>query len=123
MGESKIIADISVRLFKIAAGFAVAAPAAAAGPMTAPQDLNVTMGDSDGSLDWHCHPVAGASGMEPQTTTTPTDPASWKSQTPVTQSSGTLTGLISGQRHYVRLRAIGPLGPGPWSDEASKMVP
>ncbi|HYR59152.1 MAG TPA: fibronectin type III domain-containing protein [Chthoniobacteraceae bacterium] len=41
----------------------------------------------------------------------------------MTQSGGTLTGLISGQRHYVRLRAIGPLGPGPWSDEPSKMVP
>ena len=104
-------------------GFEKSAPAAAAGPMTAPQDLKVSMGSSDASLDWHCHPVAGASSMEPQTTTTPTDPASWKSQTPVTQSSGTLTGLLSGQRHYVRLRAIGPLGPGPWSDEASKMVP
>lgn len=108
---------------EIAAGFAVATPAAAVGPMTQPLDLTVTMGDNDGSLDWQCHPVDGASGMEPQTTANPLDAASWKSSQVVTQSSGTLTGLTSGVRTYVRVRAIGAQGPGPWSDVASKMVP
>ena len=108
---------------EIAAGFAVAGAPAAIGPMSQPQDLDVTMGSNDGTLDWQCHPVAGASSMEPQTTTNPMDPATWHTHTAVTQSSGTLTGLPSGVRHYVRVRAIGPLGPGPWSDIASKMVP
>lgn len=108
---------------EIAAGFKVAGAPQPVGPMTAPQDLAVTPGDMDGELDWQCHPVAGASGIEPQTTLTPTDAASWKSHQVVTQSSGAITGLESGKRTYVRLRAIGPLGPGPWSDIAAKMVP
>ena len=108
---------------EIAAGFQVATPAAAIGPMAQPLDLSVTMGDNNGSLKWHTHPVQGSIGMEPQTTANPLDDASWVSHTVVAQSSGTLTGLPSGIRQYVRLRAIGPLGPGPWSDSASKMVP
>ena len=107
----------------IAAGFAVSDPAAAIGPMTKPLDLAVTMSETPGSNDWHCHPVEGAGSMEVETTATPNDPASWKSHLPVTQSRGTITGLPSGVRTYFRVRAIGPLGPGPWSDEVSKMVP
>ena len=42
---------------------------------------------------------------------------------PFPQSSGTITGLPSGTRIYTRIRAIGPNGPGPWSDLAGKMVP
>ena len=36
---------------------------------------------------------------------------------------GTLTGLPSGTRQYVLLRAIGLAGPGPWSESADNMVP
>ena len=108
---------------EIACGFAVAgAPSPSPAPVQ-PVDLSVTMGNNDGSLDWHSHPVAGAIGMEPQTTANPLDPATWVSHQVVAQSSGTLTGLPSGTRQYVRLRAIGRNGPGPWSDIASKMVP
>jgi hypothetical protein len=35
-------------------------------------------------------------------------------------SSCTATGLVPGQMHYFRVRAVGPLGPGPWSDIAQK---
>ena len=88
-----------------------------------PLDLNVTAGNNEGSLDWHFHPVAGSIGMEVATTATPNDNASWVSRSTVSQSSGTITGLTSGIRTYVRIRAIGPNGPGPWSDLAGKMVP
>jgi hypothetical protein len=33
------------------------------------------------------------------------------------------SGLASGQRVWVRVRAIGAAGPGPWSDPATKIVP
>ena len=49
--------------------------------------------------------------------------ALWKTHPVVTQSSGTLGGLPSGVRQYVQFRAIGRLGPGPWSDLAGRMVP
>ena len=41
----------------------------------------------------------------------------------VPPSSGTITGLPSSIRRYIRIRGIFPGGPGPWSDLAAKMVP
>jgi uncharacterized small protein (DUF1192 family) len=108
---------------EIAAGFAVSAPASPSPAIVQPVELSVTMGSNDGSLDWHSHPVPGAVGMEPSTTANPLDATTWVAHTVVTQSSGTITGLPSGTRQYVRIRAIGPNGPGPWSDSADKMVP
>ena len=35
----------------------------------------------------------------------------------------TITGLTSGSRVWVRVRAIGTKGEGPWSDPATKIVP
>jgi hypothetical protein len=107
----------------LAVGFAIAGQPQPTPSITQPLDLTVTAGDNDGSLDWHSHPVAGSIGMEVSTTATPNDPASWVSHGTVAQSSGTITGLPSGTRIYVRIRAIGPNGPGPWSDLAGKMVP
>jgi hypothetical protein len=107
----------------IACGLDVPGPRAAVGPMTQPLELVLSMSSFAGGIDWHHHPVEGAVTTEVQSTATPTDQASWVDHEPSTGSSGTITGLPSGTRRYVRTRARGPLGPGPWSDEASKMVP
>ncbi len=88
-----------------------------------PLDLSVTAGDNDGSLDWHSHPVPGSIGMETATPATPANDASWVSHGTASQSSGTITGLPSGVRTCVRIRALGLNGPDPWSDLAGKMVP
>ena len=104
-------------------GFVIAGAPQPTPSITQPLDLSVTAGDNEGTLDWHSHPVAGSIGMEAATTATPTDNASWVSRGTVSQSSGTITGLTSGIRTYVRIRAIGPNVPGPWSDLAGKMVP
>ncbi|MEQ1860346.1 MAG: fibronectin type III domain-containing protein [Chthoniobacteraceae bacterium] len=93
------------------------------GPLGPVQDLDVKPGDNDGELVWNVHPLTGASGYESRTTTDPNNPALWITHMVVTQSSGTIHGLTSGVRHYVQVRAIGPLGPGPWSDIAWRMVP
>jgi hypothetical protein len=68
-------------------------------------------------------PLAGSIGMQPATTATPNDNARWINPDTVPQSSGTITGLPSDTRRYLRLRGIFPSGPGPWSDIAGKMVP
>lgn len=107
----------------LAVGFAIAGVPQPAPPITQPLDLSVTASDNEGALDWQSHPVPGSIGMEVSTTATPNDNASWVSRGTVSQSSGTITGLTSGIRTYVRIRAIGPSGPGPWSDLAGKMVP
>lgn len=114
-------ADTEAQVVEV--GYELVADKAAVGPMGQVSDLSVTPGDADGALDWACHPEPGASGYEPRTTTDPNNPALWKNHMVVTQSSGTLTGLTSGVRHYQQVRAIGPLGAGPWSDIAWRMVP
>lgn len=93
------------------------------GPLGQPQNFSVTMNENEGAVDWHCEPVEGFSTMEPESTATPNDDASWVKHDPVTQSSGTITGLTSGVRRYFRVRARGPQGAGPWSDLAWRMVP
>jgi len=81
--------------------------------MTPVRNLSCTSGDHDGQLDLAWDRNEGASSYEYQTTANPMDPASWTTRGSVTQSKVTLSGLTSGQRSYVRVRAIGPLGPGP----------
>jgi hypothetical protein len=99
------------------------APPASPQPLTQVQGLVVTAGDSDGELDYTHERTNGATSYERQTTTTPTDEASWVSRETITRSSGTVGGLPSGSRQWLRVRAIGPMGPGPWSDPATKTVP
>lgn len=104
-------------------GFQVAGAPQAAGPMTQPEDFELTMGDNEGEVDWQCTPVAGYRSVEARTTTDPNDATKWKYHTAVARSNGTISGLASGVRIYAEVRAIGPDGPGPWSDLAHRMVP
>ena len=109
----------------MAVGFQPSSDAAPASPqpLTQVHALALTAGDNDGELDYTHERTEGATGYERQTTTNPNDAASWVDRGPVTRSSGTLSGLPSGSRQWVRVRAIGPLEPGPWSDPATKTVP
>lgn len=47
----------------------------------------------------------------------------WVQQPSVIKAKCTLTGLTSGARIWVRVRAIGTSGPGGWSEPASRIVP
>ena len=55
--------------------------------------------------------------VDPFTATT------WQNKTSVTKSKTTLTGLTSGAKIWVRVRAIGPAGAGTWSDPAIRVAP
>ena len=91
--------------------------------MTQVVNFSLTAGDFEQQLDGHCDPVSGARGYNVQTTLDMTGTPVWVNQpdTPNTQFS--LKGLTSGQRMWVRMRAYGTQGPGPWSDPATKIVP
>lgn len=93
------------------------------GPMTQVTNLVVTAGDNEGELNPTWDPTEGAHNYEVQVSTNPTVPGGWVTKLTAPQSNCVIPGLPSGVRHWVRVRANGPLGPGPWSDEASKMVP
>lgn len=111
-----------------AAGFQVAGASGMSAAAAAVQTMNLvlTMGDNDGELDASWDPVANARVYEIKTSTNPLDATLWKPYgVPQTRSSAAITGLPSGQRIWVRVRAIGTSEtvPGPWSDPAVRTVP
>jgi len=53
----------------------------------------------------------------------PITDGSWAHALTTTKSSVTITELASGKKRWLRVRAIGALGAGPWSDPACCMVP
>jgi hypothetical protein len=108
----------------LSAGYEVRATAAPIGPVGQVLNVAVTEGDGEGSVDVQHDPVNGGNsyetavyiGNEPSTGT-------YTTASQQTASKTTLTGLTSGTRIWVKVRAIGAQGPGPWSDPATKIVP
>lgn len=93
--------------------------------MTQVQDLALSEGDKPGSLDGMWPPVAGARSYEAQVCTgDPNVEANWSFNKSTSKSSVTVTGLTSGAKAWVRVRAIGGNDQaGPYSDPATKVVP
>ena len=101
------------------------APGASA-PVTQVMGLVLSAGDRDGEIDALWDPVPNTRVYQVQTTTKVDDPTTWKDYgAPVTRSSLALMDLPSGQRIWVRVRAIGPSGkiPGAYSEPSHKMCP
>lgn len=96
-------------------------------PATTPpgmvDNLRLTAGDLDGALDGAFDPEELANIYEVQITTTDPVNGPWTTVLNPTASTFQLTGLTSGTRVWVRVRAHGAKGPGPWSDPATKIVP
>jgi hypothetical protein len=106
------------------AGMSVRADAAPVGPPTQALNLVLSAGDNEGPLDGSWDPVRGANSYEIQTSPEPVTGTSWAYKMTAGKSSATLTGLTSGTRMWVRVRAIGAdNATGPWSDPAVKTVP
>jgi hypothetical protein len=85
--------------------------------------LVLTTGDYPGTLDVAFDSAAGAKSYEVQTGPDPMSEASWVFKQSVTRSSGTIPGLISGSKVWVRVGAVGAAGAGSYSDPATKVVP
>lgn len=111
--ESKILsAGLSIR--------------AARAPQTVPAqvtNLSLTTSDNAGALDVHWDSLSGAKSFEVQSSPDPFTGTSWTTADMVTNSKTTLTGLTSGAKIWVRVRAINSAGKGAWSDVATKIVP
>jgi hypothetical protein len=108
----------------LSSGYDVRGTATPVGPVAQVLNVAVTEGDGEGMLDVQWDPTKGAMSYE-VALTTGADPAT-ATYTQValpTGSKTTLTGLTSGTRVWIKVRAIGSEGPGPWSDPATKIVP
>ena len=69
-------------------------------------------------------PEPVARSYEVEISVDPVSATSWQKKPTAPKSSGTIVGLTSGARMWVRVRAIGAdPQPGPWSDPAAKTVP
>ena len=77
----------------------------------------------DGALSGKHGPVARARSYEVQISTRDSVDGPYHTVLQPTRSRWKLTDLESGQRTWVRSRAIGTHGPGPWSDPVGKIVP
>lgn len=93
------------------------------GDLPAPGDLKAAMSEHTGQIDLQWTPVYGASIYEIECMEHAVPGAVWQAVKTVTQSKYTVTGLTSGKHYAFRVRAVGPKGAGPWSDEAVKMAP
>jgi hypothetical protein len=104
-------------------GYSVAGAPQPVGPMPKPENLAATVGDNDGELDASWNRIYGAKSYEVQTSPDPIAENSWAHALTATKSSVTVSGLPGGKKRWLRVRAIGAQGPGPWSDPACCMVP
>lgn len=86
-------------------------------------NLNLTAGDDAGELDLQWDPVPKAKSYDIETSPEPMTPTSWTAKPSATKSRTTISGLTSGARVWVRVRAVSAGGTGAWSDPATKIVP
>ena len=105
-------------------GFEIASstpgPSAAMGQ---PQNVVLGNGRMPGTASAKCRRDPNASTYEWQVTTGDPVTGPYVTNTHTTAAKATLKGLTSGQRIWVRVRAIGSTGEGPWSDPAMMIVP
>jgi hypothetical protein len=102
----------------LSGGWHLTSPPAPVGAMPAPQNLSATGGDLEGEVDLQWEPVTGRDAYITDWAANPAGP--WTQFYVGNNSSCTASGLNPGQMFYFRVRAVGPLGPGPWSDIAQK---
>ena len=107
----------------MSAGMDVRAARVPAGVPDMVSNLSITSGDNAGELDLQWDPVQGVKSYEIQTSPEPVTATSWSNQPSVTKSKTAVTGLTSGARMWVRVRAVNPAGQGAWSEIATKIVP
>ena len=85
--------------------------------------LAVSRGDNAGEVDWMADAQEDATGYEIQCSTNPNDPSLWRHVDVFSSSSGTVTGLTTGTRCWIRGRARGTSDKkGPWSSAADVVV-
>jgi len=87
------------------------------GPLPAPAGMSVTGGDHPGTLEGACYPVPGRDIYEGEIATHPDGPYTRVYVGKV--SSFIAPDLVSGTEYWLRMRAHGTAGFGPWSNRGS----
>jgi hypothetical protein len=97
-------------------------PARTGAPVDAPANVRLRSTGTVGEVQLLCDPVNRAKSYEVQFTQDP-NAGSWTDAGTFGSTRGIiLTGLTRGKDYWARIRAVGPDGPGAWSDPATIMV-
>ena len=107
----------------LAAGMDVAATPGPAPAMPKVTNVTLVAGDDDGSAKAGYKRERGARFYELQLSSNPSDPASWETYDTTVYTTLLLTGLPSGQKRWLRVRAINGVNKGGWSDPACCTIP
>jgi len=102
-----------------ASGFDVSRPKKRITGYGAPPNMRAMPGQWPGSVKALWGGVHGNRAYEVEIAQEPENPASWQLIKRTTKNRATLTGLQPGQRYFLRVRASGPAGLGPWSQTAN----
>ncbi len=92
-------------------------------PPDAPTNLTATFGDLDGEIDLSWNAMRGAQSYIVQMSPNPPTDTSWTQAAVVTISKHTVNGLVSGNKYWFRVCAVGAGGQSGWSDPAAKIAP
>lgn len=104
-------------------GFEIRRPSVrTAAPVEAPQNVRLRTTGTSGQLQLLCNAVKRARAYQLQFTEDPIG-SQWNDGGVFASTRGILLNdLTRGKDYWVRIRAIGPDGPGPWSDPATAMA-
>lgn len=103
-------------------GLPLRSPRSPVGPLPAPANLRATMSAMAGQIQLRWEVVRGASSYIVECREHDA-PQPWQQVKILKQARFTSTDHTPGKTYAFRVRAVGPLGEGPWSDEAVKMSP
>jgi hypothetical protein len=103
-------------------GFPLRSAPAPVGALPAPSDLKAKPTDNEGEIDLRCDVVPGASSYEWQCRLYE-GTTGWSGIKTGTSVRILVSGLNPGVMYAFRVRAIGSVGPGTWSDEAVERAP
>jgi hypothetical protein len=107
----------------LSTGFEVASTPA---PLAQPNqvlDLRVTASDHEGALKASWKKAARAQRYELQASVDPPTPTSWVMKGSSNKTRADVNTFTSGDRIWLRVRAVNAAGDGAWSDPAVKTVP
>ena len=104
-------------------GLALRSPATPQQPCETVMGLVTKTGDDDGAMSgkWDGQPQADS--FEVQMSADPITPTSWGHAATVSKPRIKVETLPSGQKRWMRVRAINSQGPGSWSDPSCRMIP
>jgi hypothetical protein len=104
-------------------GLEIRSPGTPLQPCDTVTGLLTSTGDDEGAMLGKWPRQLQANGYEVQTSPDPILPNSWSAGVFMSRPRVKLENLPSGQKRWMRVRAINDLGPGSWSDPSCRMIP